>query len=103
MMCKADVSASFVPTVEKHTQSVDPEGGEKKNVLHIIVLIKNSRGIWVAQLANATDFGSGHDLTVCEFEPRVGLCADISESEACFRFCVSPSMPPLLTLCVSQS
>lgn len=25
MMCRADVSASFVPTVEKHTQSVDPE------------------------------------------------------------------------------
>ena len=30
MMCKADVSASFVPTVEKHTQSVDPEVGERK-------------------------------------------------------------------------
>ena len=24
----------------------------------------------------ASDFGSGHDLAVCEFEPRVGLCAD---------------------------
>ena len=22
------------------------------------------------------DFGSGHDLTVCEFEPCVGLCTD---------------------------
>ena len=26
------------------------------------------------------DFGSGHDLMVCEFEPRIGLCADIVES-----------------------
>ena len=25
------------------------------------------------------DFGSGHDLTVHEFEPRVGLCADGAE------------------------
>ena len=25
-----------------------------------------------------SDFGSGHDLAVREFEPRVGLCADSS-------------------------
>ena len=25
------------------------------------------------------DLSSGHDLTVCEFEPRVGLCADSVE------------------------
>ena len=31
----------------------------------------------------ASDFGSGHDLTVRGFEPRVGLCADSSEPEAC--------------------
>ena len=24
----------------------------------------------------ALDFSSGHDLRVCEFEPRVGLCVD---------------------------
>ena len=43
----------------------------------------------------AADFGSGHDLTVregCEFEPRVGLCADSSEPGACFRFCVALSL-----------
>ena len=39
----------------------------------------------------ASDFGSGHDLGVHEFEPRVGLCADSSEPGACFRFCVSLS------------
>ena len=40
-----------------------------------------------------SDFGSGHDLTVCEFEPRVGLCAHSSEPGACFGFCVSLSLP----------
>ena len=43
---------------------------------------------WVA------GFGSGHDLTVCEFEPRVGLCADSSGPGARFRFCVSLSLCP---------
>ena len=32
--------------------------------------------------------GSGHDLTVCGFGLRVGLCADSSEPGACFGFCV---------------
>ena len=40
----------------------------------------------------AADFGSGHDLAVREFEPRVGLCADRSERVACFGFCVSLSL-----------
>ena len=25
------------------------------------------------------DSGAGHDLVVCEFEPRTGLCADSAE------------------------
>ena len=40
------------------------------------------------------DLGSGHDLTVCEFEPHVGLCADNTEPVSDF---VSPS------LCLSLS
>ena len=40
------------------------------------------------------DFSSGHDLTVREFEPHVGLHADSSEPEACFGFCVSLSPCP---------
>ena len=36
----------------------------------------------------------GHDLAVCEFEPRVGLWADSSEPGACFLFCVSLSLCP---------
>ena len=52
-----------------------------------------------------TDFGSGHDLTVCEFEPRVGLCADCSEPGACFGFCffLSLSAPLLLVHTLSRS
>ena len=49
-------------------------------------------------------FGSGHDLAIREFEPRVGLWADSSEPGACFGFCVSLSLCPTpLTLCLSLS
>lgn len=36
------------------------------------------RGAWVAQSVKrqTLDYGSGHDLTVREFEPWVRLCAD---------------------------
>ena len=54
----------------------------------------------------ASDFGSGHDLEVCEFEPCVGLHADSLEPGACFGFCVSLSICPcpahVLPLSVSQ-
>ena len=38
-------------------------------------------GTWVAQLVKGLtrDFGSGHDLTVCEFKAHIGLCADNAE------------------------
>ena len=42
----------------------------------------------------ASDFSSGHDLAVHEFEPHVGLWAGSSEPGACFRFCVSLSLCP---------
>ena len=45
-------------------------------------------------VGDASDFGSGHDLMVCEFEPRIGLCADGSEPGARFGFCVSLSLCP---------
>ena len=52
----------------------------------------------------ASDFGSGHDLMVCEFKPLDGLCADSSEPGACFGFCVFLSLsPPPLMLCLSLS
>ena len=52
----------------------------------------------------ATDFGSGHDLTVREFEPHVGFCADSSEPGAYFGFCVSPlsTPPPLISVSLNN-
>ena len=58
---------------------------------------------WLKQLS--ADFHSGHDLTVLEFEPHIGLCADSSEPEYCFRSCVSLSLSasPLLMFCLYLS
>ena len=43
--------------------------------------ISPHRGAWAAQSVKrlTLDFSSGHDLTVCDREPRVGLCADSAE------------------------
>ena len=49
-------------------------------------------GAWVAQSVTCPDFGSGHDLVVREFEPRIRLCADSSEPGACFGFSLSLSL-----------
>ena len=63
------------------------------------------RGTWLAQSVEhpTLDFGSGHDLTVHEFKPRVRLCADITEP-ACdsLSLSLSPSASalPLLVLCL---
>ena len=39
------------------------------------------RGAWVAQSVKhlTLDFGSGHDLAIWEFKPRIGICADGEE------------------------
>ena len=52
----------------------------------------------------ASDFGSGHDFTVREFEPCIGICADSSEPRAASDS-VSPSLsdPPPFMLCLSLS
>ena len=46
-------------------------------------------GAWVAQ--STLDFGSGHDLTVCEIEPRTWLFAD--SAEPAWDFSLSVSLP----------
>ena len=58
-------------------------------------------GIRVAQLVES-NFDSGHDLAVREFEPRIRLCAGSLEAAS---DSVSPSLsaPPLLILCLSLS
>ena len=46
-----------------------------------------------------------HDLMVHEFKPHVGLCADDSEPEACYRLLFLPlclPLPCLLSLSLSQ-
>ena len=57
-------------------------------------------------VGDTTDFGSGHGLTVGEFEPHVRLCADSSEPGACLDS-VSPSLSlcpsPVHALCLSVS
>ena len=46
------------------------------------------------------DFGSGHDLTVYEFEPQVGLCADTEPAwdslSLSLSLCPLPSLSPSL-------
>ena len=60
---------------------------------------------WLSGL-RVSDCSSGHDLTVPEFEPRVGLWADSSEPGAWLRFCISlalcPSPTPALSLSVKN-
>ena len=48
----------------------------------------------------ALDSGSGHDLTVDEFKPRVGLCTD-SEKPAWDSLSPSLSAPSLLLRALS--
>ena len=54
-------------------------------------------------VSEASDFRPGHDLTVRESEPHVGLCADSSEPGAHFGFCVSLSLCPSPTHALSLS
>ena len=53
-------------------------------------------------MARSSDFGSGGDLAVCEFEPCIGLRADSLEPAL---DSVSPSLsaPPPLVLCLCLS
>ena len=49
------------------------------HVMYICTLIyETARGAWVAQSFKhlTLDFSSGLDLTVCRFEPHIGLCTD---------------------------
>ena len=61
-------------------------------------------GAWLAQSVKrpTLGFGSGHDLTVREFEPRIGLCADSAEP-ASGSLPPSLSVPPLLAPFLSLS
>ena len=54
------------------------------------------RGAWMAQSVKrlTLDLGSGHDLSVREFEPRIGLWADSVEpawDSVSLSLCSSPT------------
>ena len=53
----------------------------KKEVIQVWFKQLDYRGAWVAQSVEglALEIGSGHDLTVYEFRPRVGLHTGSSE------------------------
>ena len=42
------------------------------------IILKKNLGVGRlgGSVSETSDFGSGHDLVVCEFEPHVRLCAD---------------------------
>ena len=81
-------------------------GSPEHQQITFINVIKNVnlRGAGVAQLVKCLtlDFSSGHDLTVCEMEPHIGLCADSAEP-AWDSLSPSLSAPPLLMLVLSRS
>ena len=56
---------------------------------HLLLKRVDMRDSWVVQSVKWLT-GSGHDLTACEFKPRV--CPKRSELGACFEFCVSLSL-----------
>ena len=65
--------------------SVESELGKVSSKRVDLVLLKLSlEGPLGNLVSEASNFGSGHDLTVCEFKPHVGLCADSSKPGACF-------------------
>ena len=49
--------------------------------------------VWVAQLVEHPTSAQVMISRVRGFKPHVGLCGDSSERRACFRFCVSLSLP----------
>ena len=63
-----------------------------------------NKGYLGGSVVYVSDFSSGHDLIVCEFEPHVRLCADSSEPGETSDFVShSLSAPLLLMLCLSLS
>ena len=79
----------------------------------LIFAVRNktgSRGAWVAHLVEGLTSAQVMISRVHEFKSCVRLCADSSETEACFRFCVcvcvcvcsSPARALSLSLSLSQ-
>ena len=95
-----------------HARLLAPMGHIKCNIVRVTLVKGISQIKWDFEgrlggsVSEASDFSSGHDLTVHGFESHIGLCTDSSELGAFFGFCASlslcPSPTPALTLSVSQ-
>ena len=75
-LCRLKATLSCLPASEHVMHRCKPE--------HILLHVKDYCGPgppgWFSWLSGLTlDFGSGHDLTVREFEPLIGLCAHGAE------------------------
>ena len=66
-------------------------------ILFLSLKNKQPLGYLGGSVSYISDFGSGHDLTVRGFQPHIRLCADGSEPEVFFGFCVSLSLCPTPT------
>ena len=86
LACSIPGTNSHLGAIQKPTQS------------HLIKT-KDILGRLGSSVGEASDFGSGHAITVGGFEPRFGLCADSSE-----LWILSPSLcpSPTHTLCLSK-
>ena len=70
-------------------------------------IIRAFRGAWVAQSGKwpTLDFSSGHDLTVCELEPHVSLCADSTVpawDSLSLSLCPSPALSVSLSVSLKK-
>ena len=61
-------------------------------------------GRWGGSLGEVSDFGPGHDLTVCEFEPHNGLSAVSTDSSwVTLSLCPSPDHEDSISVSLSLS
>ena len=65
----------------------------------------NLKGPLGGSVGGASDFGSGHDLTVRGFRPHIRLCAEhlLRAWSLLWILCLPLTDPPLFTLCLSLS
>ena len=92
-------------TLKRHVYTCVPAARNLRSTAFTVTSKAWHPGAPGGSVGGASDFGSGHDLAVDEFEPRVGPCADGSEPGARFGICVSLCLCPSPTyalLCLSK-
>ena len=96
------LSAKSVSGFERDAQIVLPEvrcsKHRSKRWSHVTAglacaMLSKYQGRLGGSVGEVSDFSSGQDFTVHEFEPHFGLCADSSEPGASLGFCISLSLP----------